>query len=231
MSIVDIGIIVIMLLFTLLGLKRGVIKSAVKLIGLVVVTIVSFSLKGMLANWLMSFMPFFNFQGIFHDVYAVNILFYEVASFAIVFIVLYSLINVFASLAGIFDKLFKATVILAIPDKIFGAMIGFVEGAMFVFIGIFILSQMPNTSQYVFDSTWGHRILHRTPVIRTVLSGSTLAAEEIYDLALENMDVEDRTEFNIAALRILIKYNIVTPSQVEQFEQDNKVGVQYISFG
>ena len=230
MNYVDIGILIFVALFTLIGIKRGVIKSALKTVGIVVIAIIAYSFKGYLASWLMSFMPFFNFIGLFEGVKAINILFYEAVSFLLIFIILYCVLNIIVALGGIMDKLVRKTIILAIPDRILGGVVGFIEGTILSFVIVFVLSQLPNTQNIVFESRFGVTMLERTPVIRTVLSNSTLAAEEIYQLADQYKDSENKTDFNIAALQVLIKYKIVTADEVKDLEDAGKLDIENITF-
>ena len=63
MNLLDIIIILLLLMCAIIGFKRGAIKEIVSLVGLIVVFIVSFSLKGVLGNLLCKWLPFFDFAG------------------------------------------------------------------------------------------------------------------------------------------------------------------------
>ena len=50
MNIFDIGIILVLIMFLIVGIKRGVIKEAVSLVAIILVFVLSFSLKGIIGN-------------------------------------------------------------------------------------------------------------------------------------------------------------------------------------
>ena len=56
MNIMDIGIILLLIMFIIVGIKRGVIKEAVALIAIILVFVLSFSLKGIVGNLLCVFL-------------------------------------------------------------------------------------------------------------------------------------------------------------------------------
>ena len=68
MNIFDIVIILILLMFLIVGWKRGVIKEAVSLIGIVLVFLLSFQFKGVLGNFFCETFPFIPFKGRMEDI-------------------------------------------------------------------------------------------------------------------------------------------------------------------
>ena len=73
MNIIDVVSILIILLFGVIGLKKGVIKSLVQLVGTCAVLVLAFVFKDYLANFLMEHLPFFNFGGVFDGISSINI--------------------------------------------------------------------------------------------------------------------------------------------------------------
>ena len=57
MNIFDIGIIVILLICALVGWKKGVLKEAVSLVGLIVIFIVAYTFKEEIGNTLCKYLP------------------------------------------------------------------------------------------------------------------------------------------------------------------------------
>jgi uncharacterized membrane protein required for colicin V production len=231
MNYVDIIVLVLLVLGFLNGYRKGAIKSAFGLIGLVVVTILAYTFKGKLASWLITFMPFYDFGGVFSGVKSINIMVYEVLSFILIFVILYCILAIILNVAGIIDKIIKKSLILAIPDKIIGALFGFIESALYVFVIVFVLSQIPITQSSVMNSYFGVRILERTPIIRVVAANSSLAAEDIYTISEEYKNVDDKTEYNINVLNILIKYRIVTSKEVQDLVDAQKIDLKDVKFG
>ncbi len=227
MNMIDVGLFLLIILFAILGWKRGVIKSLVRLVGLVVIAIVAYSLKGTLANFLIDFMPFINFGGAFEDVQAINILFYNGVSFLFIFVILYCILNILVNIAGIFDKILKATIILYLPDKILGLVVGVIEGVIVSFIVIFTLAQIPLTQNYVYDSNYASKILNRTPVIRTVLADMTLISEEINEAVEGTSDIDT---LQVEILNIMIKYQLTTKEEVEKLIESEKINLTDVTF-
>lgn len=230
MNFVDIIIIVFGVFGALLGLKRGVIRSLVQLIGTICIAIIAYTLKGYLANFLMGFMPFLDFGGIFKGVTAMSILMYELVSFVVIYVVLYCVLNIFISLSGLIEKLLKFTVVLAIPSKIMGFILGAIEGIAFAFLVIFIMFHIPATTNYVKDSASGIILLERLPFMSTVMNKTTLALDEIVDMANDFKDNENRKELNIRVLSTLIHYNIISVEDVEKLGEDGKIDIENVTF-
>lgn len=231
MNIVDIGILVLVLLSVIIGVKRGTVKGILKTLAFVIIGILSYTFKGMLGNWLMGFMPFFSFAGIYQGVYAVNIMFYQAVSFVVIYVLLYCFLSIIVAVGGVFDKVYKKEWLVNKKiDKILGALVGFIEGTMIAFVAVWVLSQLPNTTQYVMQSHFGLNFLERTPMIRTVFAPSTLASEEVYELVDQYANAEDKTDFTISALQVYIKYQVVTSEKVKELEDAKKLGIENITF-
>ncbi len=229
MNFVDIIIIVFLVFGGLFGFKKGVIKSLVQLLGTVCVAIVAYSFKGVVANFLMDKLPFFDFGGIFSGVSAMSILIYELVSFVVIYVVLYCILNIFVSLSGLVEKLLKMTIVLAIPSKILGLILGAIEGIAFAFIVIFILFHIPATTNYVEDSEMGIILLERMPFMSTVMNKTTLALNDINKLA-NNFKSENRKELNVQVLSTLIHYNIISVEDVEKLGEKNKIDIENVTF-
>ena len=71
-SLLDALIIILLILGIMGGLRRGVIKELVLLVGLVAALVFSFYLRVPVSTFLYKHLPFFNFHGIFKGVSALN---------------------------------------------------------------------------------------------------------------------------------------------------------------
>ena len=81
MNIFDIGIILLLCMGFIVGWKNGVIKELVSFVGIIIVFIISYQLKGIVGNVLCKLLPFiknisifFNFTScfIFYTIYFIN---------------------------------------------------------------------------------------------------------------------------------------------------------------
>ena len=226
MNLMDVVSILLILLFTVLGFKRGVIKSLVQLIGTCAVLVLAFVFKDVLANFLMEFLPFFNFGGIFNGISSINILIYELISFVLLFVLFYCILSIIVNLAGLVEKILKVTIILAIPSKILGALVGLVEGIIMTFLVLFILFHLPQTENMVAESKLSIIILERTPIIGNVAADTTQALDEIVELLNEMKESNNREQVDANVLSILQKYGIISTEDAKKLQEDGKLNLE-----
>ena len=84
MNIVDAVIILFLLLGTVIGFKQGVLKKTVSYIGLIVIIILSFSLKNYVSVFMYENLPFFNFWGLLTGLEILNVILYELIAFFLI---------------------------------------------------------------------------------------------------------------------------------------------------
>ena len=135
----DIIIIMIILFGAIVGFKRGIIKQSVITVGMIFVLILSFILKNPVSSIMYEHLPFFSFGGLFENLAVLNIIVYEGFAFLLVFSVLSTILIILIKISSVFEKILRATIILAIPSKILGAILGAIEYYLIVFIILFIL--------------------------------------------------------------------------------------------
>ncbi len=231
--VVDILIVVFILLGALAGWKKGLIKSAVNLIGLVAIVIISYALKGSIASFLIDKMPFFNFGGSFEGLTSINILVYNLIAFIVIFVVLYCILSIIIAVTGFIDTLLKFTVIWVLPSKIGGAILGFLEAWVFVFLVVFSLAQLSFTSSLIFDSHVGPFMLEHTPIVGTVLSSSSNAVRDIYDEVKKVKDDENKTEvdLNLTVLQIEINNGLISKEDAQTLIDTGKLDLGNVIIG
>ncbi len=225
MDIISVAVILVILLCGVLGFKKGVIKTGVQLIGTICVLIIAYALKDSVANLLMKYLPFFNFGGIFEGITAINILMYEMISFIVIFILLYCILNILLTLSGAVEKLLKFTIILAIPSKILGFILGLMEGIIFTYMILFVFLHLPQTENMVMDSKVALVVLERTPFIGSVALKTTLALEKINDIVTDLNDNTSRDEINFNVIHTLVYYKIISQEDVEELMKSGKLRV------
>lgn len=227
MNIVDIIIIVFILAGAIIGFKRGVIKQAVITIGMLLVVILAFLLKNPLSTFLYSRLPFLTF-GILDEYAVLNIIVYEFISFLILFCLLSILLFVLIKASSLIEKFFKATVILAIPSKILGFILGAIEYYIITFIVLFILSGPILFSEDfhqikpVSDSKIGGYILKHTPIVSHYTKNTIKSIEELSELFKTQKSTSIK-KFNCKALKILKKDKIVSEDSLEYLESHGKI--------
>ena len=234
MSIVlDIIIAIFLILGVIAGIRKGLIKTLVGFVGVVAVLMLSYYLKTPLANFLIDKLPFFDFAGSLAGLTALNILIYNIIAFIVVFIVLYCILNIVMAVTGFIDILLKFTVIWIIPSKIGGAILGFLESWVFVYLVIFVLLQFSFGTQLIKGSVLSSFILDHTPVIGTYLSNATEAAKDIYEKIDESVKDENKTtkELNIEILNIEIINGLITKEKANELLQTGKLRIDDVMIG
>lgn len=219
---VDISIIVILILFALLGLKRGMFKSIVYLAAILIVAIVSYEFKDYLGNILMKLLPFIKFKGDFEGITVVNVLFYKGLAFLIVFLLLMCVLSIIIKISGLLDLLVKATIILEIPSKLIGMILGLAEGVIVCYVGLFILVQIPVEDNPINESKIAPYIINKTPLLNKVFVNGYETAEKVYNIIDEKIENYTQDEVNNEALDELKSSGSITDSDLETLKKEGK---------
>lgn len=229
MSFIDILIILFILLGAVIGFKQGFTKSLVSFLGVIVVTILAYFLKNPVSEFLMSFLPFFKFAGIIKGVTVLNIAVYEIIAFLLVFSVLFIILRALLLATGILETILKFTIILGIPSKILGAVVGIIKNYVIVFFVLYLLS-MPNfvDVDFIKDSKYREPILKETPLLSKVAESTLEVLDEFKGLADKYTETDDSNEFNLETLDLFLKYKVTTVSQVKKLSDSGKIQINGI---
>lgn len=223
MTIVDAIVILFLLLGAVLGFKKGAIRSLVGLVGTIAVVVIAYYLKNPVADLLYNFVPFFDFSGNWQGLVTLNILLYESIAYVLVFVILYGLLSLILRLTGIIEKFLTMTIILGIPSKIIGAVLGFLEAVVFSFIILFVLLQFNGSHTFIKESTVAMSILDKTPLIGAMVNDTYDAIVEISDLQDKYKDSASKDEYNAEILGIMLRYHVVTPDTTRKLIDNGKL--------
>ena len=219
MTAIDIVILLLLVMFGVVGWKQGVIKEAVQFIGMIIILVISFIFKGELGNLFCKWLPFFNFNGSpIEGMTTLNILLYQILGFVIIFTVLYAIYNIILKISGIFQKLVNWTIILLIPSKIGGLILGLLEGYVLIFVILLIITGLPAsyTSNFT-NSSLVKTIVYKTPILSSASKDVTNSMKDVYELVDEVAQKKITTnEANLKTVDVMLKYDLVTPKTVEQ---------------
>lgn len=227
MNIVDYIILVILILSAVKGFRQGLIPSIVNFVGVFLVFIIAFYLKTPISSLLYQNLPFLSFGGIFKGVIGVNILFYEVIAYGLTIILLGIVFGILKKISIGIQKLLNLTILLNLPSKIIGALIGILEGILFSFILLYIGSVVNTTTKYVNESKYSSIILNDIPIINSVTNNLTKSTEEIYDTIVNNQN--DTNKANLETIDILMKYDILSYDSANKLVQDNKLNIKGVN--
>ena len=225
-NILDIFIIMMLIMFVIVGFKRGVIKELVSLIGIIIIFILSWSLKNYIGNFLCIIFPFFKFIGPLKDIDAINILVYQGIAFMIVFVILLSLYSISLKISRVIQKIVNMTIILWLPSKILGGIVSLIKGYLIIMI-ISILLIIPFGNLSIFrESKIMNYMLYETPIISNYTDNFIEPVKQIYDLS---NDISNETvtaqEANKRSINIMIKYKITNQSTVNDLIKLKKLNV------
>lgn len=224
MNVADFVILIALALGALGGFKAGVIKKTTDFIGMFVIIILSFYLKNYLSVIMYENLPFFNFGGFIKGIDAINILMYEVIAFIIVFIALLFILKVVVMVTGLIEKLLKATVILSIPSKLLGIVVGIIEMHVYVFIILVVLTLPVFKLPYVRESKIANFMLDHTPILSSISEEMIDIYSEVYVIVTEK-DSKTNEELNEEILKLLIDKEVVTKDSAKKLVDKNKVHI------
>jgi len=226
MNIVDAIIILLVLACGLAGFKRGVFKQLVTTVGFVLVVVLAFYLKNPIAEFLSLHLPFFTFGEGVANAISFNIILYQLISFILVIIVLETVLQVLIKVTGIVEKILKFTIILGIPSKILGFIVGIVEGFIITFLILFFLRQ-PGFNLKIFDeSKLTDPILKSTPVLSQVAGGFVDTFNDLYELGNDYYEQKmDEDTLNLKSIDVMLEHKIITPNYVVKLVDANKIKV------
>jgi len=225
MNIVDVIVLLLVALFGLYGMKKGLIKTAVSLVGLILVFILSYLLKDTIAEWMSLNLPFFNFVGSFKGATILNVIIYQLIAFFAIFAILMTAYSIVVSISGLVERILKVTIVLAIPSKIGGFILGVIEGIFVSLIVIIILSLPTLNFDLIRDSAIRKYLYNASPIIGNITSNTNDAIDEIIELKDKFENDEDKEEFNISCMDILLKNKVVKYDYMEKLISSGKLKV------
>ena len=228
-NLVDAIILLVILLGGVIGFKEGVIKRLTSVVGLIIVVILSFTLKNNLSYLFYENLPFFDLWGAFKGIQVLNILFYEMLAFIIISSVLTLVYRVVLGLTGIIEKILKATIILSIPSKILGFIVGLFENYIWVYLFLFVLTLPVFNIAAINESKLATGILEKTPILSKYTDKTLDIYNDMYSI-IDNRQNKSNTEVNEEAMDLMLKYEIITPKSARKLIDRNKVSVNDDSF-
>lgn len=228
MNIIDVLIIVFLLFGGYIGFKRGLTKQLLSSIGLILVVVLAFVFKNPVSTFMYENLPFFKFGGVFKGVTVLNILVYEVIAFFLVLAILLIILRVLIFISGIFETFLKMTIVLGIPSKILGGVLGIVENLIVLFILLYVFTLPIFGIDGLNDSELGKKILKNTPYFSSQIDKSVNVAYEFIDLKEKYEKATNPNEFNLEALDLLLKRNIITIESVDKLIEKEKLKIENI---
>ena len=223
MNLVDLIIIVLLVMGAIVGFKRGLIRQLLSLCGTIIAAVLAFLFKTPLAQLLCEYLPFFSFKGVLAGLSVLNLFVYEVIAFLIILAIFVGLLQVLIFLSNILEKIVSMTIIFALPSKLAGAIFGVLENYIVVFIILFIVSLPFFNIDIIRGSELRDPIVTKTPVLNKLAEKSVEVGTEIANLVDKYKIEEDKNQYNLDTLDVLLKYNITKVETVDRLVEKNKI--------
>lgn len=228
MNIIDVGIVFFILFGGLIGFKRGFTKQLIKTAGSILVIVIAFKLKNPVSQLLYQSLPFFKFAGIFKGVTALNILLYEFIAFLLVVSILGIVLRILLFASTIFETLLNMTIVLGIPSKILGLIVGLIQHYLIVFIALYLLSLPTIDWGIINNSKYKNRILNNTPVLSKLADKSLNIVVDLKELKTKYKDNSNPEQFNLDSLKLMLDYNVVKVSSIDKLVEKGKIQINNI---
>ena len=222
LSLVDIIIVLMLLMGAIVGYKNGVIKEGTKFIGLFLVIIISFMLKDKLMVLLYENLPFFNFFGLIRGLDAINILFYQLISFLVIFAALMFVLKVLIVVTGLVEWLLKMTVFLSFPSRILGLVVGVLEYYVYLFIALYILNMPIFNLTFVSESKLGMTILENTPILSELVDDTVEVYSDVWNVIRNRGDLNNK-QVNTLVLATLLDNDLITIESARKLVEANYI--------
>lgn len=219
MNFVDILIIIILILFALMGFNNGLIKSLIILLGFIVVIFVSYALKNFIGDFLVINLPFFVFGHFLQGATALNVILYQAIAFIILLVIFGFAYRFLVTVSGIFEKILRVTIILGIPSKIGGLIVGFIEGYIVVYLALFVLTQPFLHIDILEQSSFTNKIVNNSPIISNFAEGSLRVFNKIKDITT----MQDQSEMNKKIVELILDENVTSKETMQKLVEKKKI--------
>jgi uncharacterized membrane protein required for colicin V production len=204
------------------GYKKGFLESTIKFIGTIVALVGAYMFKNPVSVFLYTHLPFFKFGGVFKGVSVLNILIYEFIAFVLVFLVILVILKIIYDATGLVNKLFSVVAFLGLPNKILGAIVGFIESLIALYFISFIFIFICNFFGFGMKESLVDTVVD-IPVLKETFGPSLNSINDIGVLAKDYKDVQDKDEFNYKSLEILLKYDVITKENAKKLIDSKKL--------
>lgn len=220
MNLIDVYIILGIGLGAVIGFKRGFIKSTVIFVGTILVFLLAFKFKSLLATFLYTNFPFFKFGGLS----SLNLLLYEGIAFIILLIILFVALKLIVTLSGVIEKILKMTVILAIPSKILGLIVGAIQSYVIIYFMLLILSFPVFNFKMLNDSKGKEVMFNYTPILSKATKTTKIMFDKIFDIKEEDIKTDiDKENIDEKILEVIKESGIIAKDNITKLINDGKL--------
>lgn len=206
------------------GYKKGFLESSIRFLGTVVAFVGAYMFKNPISVFLYTHFPFFNFNGVFKGISVLNVLVYELIAFILLFVLIMIAIKIVCKLTGLVDRLLSFILLFGLPNKILGAIVGFIESVIILYFVSFGVKFVCNFNNINLPESLMDDIVNM-PVLNNTFGGALSSLDEITSLAKKYEDQQDKDEFSREAIDVLLKYDVITEENLQILIDSGKIVV------
>ena len=128
--------------------------------------------------------------------------------------------------SSVFEKILNATIILGIPSKIAGGIVGIVYHYILAFVILYILTLTCFNFPMVTESKLRQNIVNNTPVLSNIVDSSVNVIEEFMSIKdkYDDKTISEK-DFNYQTIEIFLKYKLLKTSSLEKLIESGKITV------
>lgn len=223
MNIVDVVIIMGLLLGGVTGAKNGFFRQSVVLIGTILCFILAWVFKNPIANFLSFTLPFFNFAGPFEGLTSLNIVMYQLIAFLLLLSLFSAILAIIIKATGVFEKILNFTIILGIPSKILGFIVGVIEAYVIIFAVLFFVNQPAVNLEIVKESTFSPKIVNSSPGLSNIVGNMNDAVNDIYDITKDYNINQNTNSFNKKVINSLLEHKVIDKDYLDKLVSKGKI--------
>lgn len=224
MDIVDIIILVILISFAIIGFKRGVLHSLVSFVGFIIVIYVAYLLKNYLGDVFVVDLPFFTFKIGSFPSQVMNVIMYQMVAFIIMALLIGLVYKAIVIMTGIVEKILKLTIVLGIPSKILGLVVGILEGYVIVYLVLFFIAQPYVKMDILNNSSYAKTILTKTPILSGFANNTMEVVNEVNNI----VQSKETKDFDLKLTELILKHHVTSPSVMQELVDKKKITVDGI---
>ena len=219
MNFVDILIILILISGGIAGAHNGFFKQSVVLIGTIICFVLAWMFKNPIANFLSFTFPFFKLNGLV----SLNIVLYQLISFLLLLSFFTAVLVVLIKITGIFEKILKMTIILGIPSKILGFVVGLIEAYIIIFAVLFFAKQPIFNQELLEESKLTPVIVNSSPGLSNIVGNMNDAIKDIYKITKDYEDNKNSDATNKQIIDSLLKHKVIDQKYIDKLEKRGKI--------
>lgn len=227
MNVIDILIILFVLGGAFLGFRRGVITQTVSFVGLILIFIIAYLTKDYLAFIFVKWLPFIKIDlGSVRNLVVLNVLMYELIAFGIIFSLLMILFKYVMTFTEVFEAILKNTIVLALPIKILGLIMGAIQYLLISVIIVILLISPVFKVKLVKESKSSELITEKMQDKKIFGVNIISAFDDI--AAVETIDYRKHDEAELQVLDIMLQNKITNLKLIDSAVESGKLDIKNI---